>query len=215
MEENLPLVHFVLRRFRDRGAEYEDLFQYGCMGLIKAVDRFDPAYGARFSTYAVPVILGEVRRFLRDDGPVHISRTIHDNALRAERAREEFAQAHAREPTVDEISAGAGLSREDVVLALNANSRVRSLSEPVGGDGELRLMDVIGEEMMGEVDRRLLLAGLIRELTPQERTIIIRRYFRSNTQSEIARDLGVSQVQVSRLEGRILKRMRSRAEGSG
>ena len=87
VEENLPLVHYVLRRFRDRGADYEDLFQYGCMGLLKAIDRFDPAYGARFSTYAVPVILGEVRRFLRDDGPVHVSRTIHDNALRVERYR--------------------------------------------------------------------------------------------------------------------------------
>ncbi len=213
MKENLPLVHFVLRRFRDRSAEYEDLYQYGCMGLLKAIDRFDPAYGVRFSTYAVPVILGEVRRFLRDDGPVHVSRTIQDNALRAERFREEFVKEHAREPTVDEISAGARISREDVVLALNAGSRVRSLSEPVGGDGELRLMDVIGEETMGEVDRRLLLAGLLKELSPEERTIIIRRYFRSNTQSEIARDLGVSQVQVSRLEGRILKRMRARAEG--
>ncbi len=213
VEENLPLVHYVLRRFRDRGADYEDLFQYGCMGLLKAIDRFDPAYGARFSTYAVPVILGEVRRFLRDDGPVHVSRTIHDNALLVERYREEFMHGHAREPTVDEISEGAGISREDVVLALNANGRVRSLSEPVGGDGELRLMDVIGTETMGEVDQRLLLAGLLKELTPQERTIIIRRYFRSNTQSEIARDLGVSQVQVSRLEGKILKRMRERAEG--
>ncbi|MDY5219157.1 MAG: SigB/SigF/SigG family RNA polymerase sigma factor [Eubacteriales bacterium] len=213
VEENLPLVHYVLRRFRDRGADYEDLFQYGCMGLLKAIDRFDPAYGARFSTYAVPVILGEVRRFLRDDGPVHVSRTIHDNALRVERYREEFMHGHAREPTVDEISDGAGICREDVVLALNANGRVRSLSEPVGGDGELRLMDVIGTETMGEVDQRLLLAGLLKELTPQERTIIIRRYFRSNTQSEIARDLGVSQVQVSRLEGKILKRMRERAEG--
>ena len=213
VEENLPLVHYVLRRFRDRGADYEDLFQYGCMGLLKAIDRFDPAYGARFSTYAVPVILGEVRRFLRDDGPVHVSRTIHDNALRVERYREEFMHGHAREPTVDEICDGAGISREDVVLALNAIGRVRSLSEPVGGDGELRLMDVIGTETMGEVDQRLLLAGLLKELTPQERTIIIRRYFRSNTQSEIARDLGVSQVQVSRLEGKILKRMRERAEG--
>ena len=213
MEENLPLVHFVLRRFRDRGAEYEDLFQYGCMGLIKAIDRFDPTLGTRFSTYAVPVILGEVRRFLRDDAPVHISRAIRDDALRIERFREEFQREHAREPTIDEISAGTGLDREAVVLALNARREVKSLYEPVGGDGELRLMDVIGEESMGEVDRRLLLAGLLKELSPQERTIIIRRYFRSNTQSEIARDLGVSQVQVSRLERKILNRMRVRAEG--
>ena len=213
MEENLPLVHFVVRRFRDRGAEYEDLFQYGCMGLVKAIDRFDPAYGARFSTYAVPVILGEVRRFLRDDAPVHVSRAIRDDAQRIARFREEFLREHAREPTVDEIGAGTGLDREDVVLALNARRDVRSLSEPVGGDGELRLMDVIGEETMGEVDRRLLLSELLKELTPQERTIIVLRYYRSNTQSEIAQVLGVSQVQVSRLERKILNRMRARAEG--
>ena len=206
-------MHYVLRRFRDWGQDYEDLYQYGCMGLVKAIDRFDPTLGTRFSTYAVPVILGEVRRYLRDDAPVHVSRAIHDNARSIARFREAFLREHAREPTIDEISAGTGLSREDAVLALNAGREVKSLYEPVGGDGELRLMDVIGEESMGEVDRRLLLAGLLKELSPQERTIIIRRYFRSNTQSEIARDLGVSQVQVSRLERKILNRMRVRAEG--
>ena len=213
MEENLPLVHFVLRRFRDRVAEYEDLFQYGCMGLLKAIDRFDPSVGTRFSTYAVPVILGEVRRFLRDDAPVHVSRAIRDDALHIDRYREDFLREHAREPTVDELGAGTGLDREAVVLALNARREVKSLYEPVGGDGELRLMDVIGEESMGEVDRRLLLAELLKELSPQERTIIVLRYFRSNTQSEIAQVLGVSQVQISRLERKILNRMRAREEG--
>ena len=206
-------MHYVLRRFRDWGQDYEDLYQYGCMGLVKAIDRFDPTLGTRFSTYAVPVILGEVRRYLRDDAPVHVSRAIRDDARCIARFREAFLREHAREPTIDEISAGTGLSREDAVLALNAQREVKSLYEPVGGDGELRLMDVIGEESMGEVDRRLLLAGLLKELSPQERTIIIRRYFRSNTQSEIARDLGVSQVQVSRLERKILNRMRVRVEG--
>ena len=211
VEENLPLVHYVLRRFRDRGAEYEDLFQYGCIGLLKAVDRFDPAYNVRFSTYAVPIILGEVRRYLRDDGPVHVSRTIHDNAVLVERFREEYVGEHEREPAVDEIAEGTRLSREDVALALNARSRVRSLSEPVGANSELRLMDVIGTETMAAVDSRLTLAKLIRELSPEERTIIVRRYFQSHTQSAIARDMGISQVQVSRLESRILKRMRAAA----
>ena len=206
-------MHYVLRRFRDWGPDYEDLYQYGCMGLIKAIDRFDPSLGTRFSTYAVPVILGEVRRYLRDDAPVHVSRAIRDDARSIARFREAFLREKAREPTIDEISAGTGLSREDAVLALNAQREVKSLYEPVGGDGELRLMDVIGEESMGEVDKRLLLAGLLKELSPQERTIIIRRYFRSNTQSEIARDLGVSQVQVSRLERKILNRLRARVEG--
>lgn len=202
----------MLKRFRDRNAEYEDLFQYGCMGLLKAIDRFDPAYAVRFSTYAVPVIMGEVRRYLRDSGPVHISRSIHDNALRLERFRETFVRENAREPTMEELCAGSGLSAEDAMLAVNANCRVRSLSEPVGGDGELRLMDVLGTDSMGAVDRRLLLAGLLRRLTDEERALIIRRYFRRQTQSEIARDMGVSQVQVSRLEGKILKRMRGMTE---
>ena len=206
-------MHYVLRRFRDWGQDYEDLYQYGCMGLVKAIDRFDPTLGTRFSTYAVPVILGEVRRYLRDDAPVHVSRAIHDNARSIARFREAFLREHAREPTIDEISAGTGLSREDAVLALNAGREVKSLYEPVGGDGELRLMDVIGEESMGEVDKRLLLAELLKELSPQERTIIVLRYFRSNTQSEIAQVLGVSQVQISRLERKILNRMRARAEG--
>ena len=213
MEENLPLVHFVLRRFRDRGAEYEDLLQYGCLRLLKAIDRFDPAYNARFSTYAVPIILGEVRRYLRDDGSVHVSRTIHDNARQVDRFREEYIRENGREPTVQEIGEGTGLDMENVLLALNARQRVRSLSEPVGPGSELRLMDVIGEESMAEVDARLTLKKLLMELSPEERTIILRRYFQAHTQSAIARDMGVSQVQISRLEGRILKRMRARAEG--
>ena len=212
-EENLPLVHYVVRRFRDRGAEYEDLVQYGCIGLLKAIDRFDPAYNVRFSTYAVPIIMGEVRRFLRDDGPVHISRTIHDNAVRVERFREEFLHRNGEEPTISQIGEETKLSREDVLLAVNANHRVRSLSEPVGGECELRLMDVIGEERMAEVDSRLMLKKLLMELAPQERTIIIRRYFHAHTQTAIAKDLGISQVQVSRMEGRIIRRMRERAEG--
>ena len=213
VEENLPLVHYVLRRFRDRGAEYEDLYQYGCMGLVKAVDRFDPAYNVRFSTYAVPIIMGEVRRFLRDDGPVHISRTIHDNALQVERFREAYIRENGREPTLSQIGEGTGLDGEAVLLAANANYRVRSLSEPVGGDGELRLMDVIGEECMAQVESRLMLKTLLKELEPEERAIIIRRYFHAHTQSAIAKDMGISQVQVSRLEGRIIKRLRARAEG--
>lgn len=213
VEENLPLIHYVLKRFRDRNAEYEDLFQYGCIGLMKAIDRFDPAYNVRFSTYAVPIILGEVRRYLRDDGPVHVSRTIHDHAVQVERFREEYARERGAEPSVGEIVEGTNLSAEDVVLALNANQRVRSLSEPVGAGSELRLMDVIGGETMADVDSRLTLSRLIRELEPQERAIIVRRYFQSHTQSAIARDMGISQVQVSRMEGRILKRMRARAEG--
>ena len=206
-------MHFVLKRFSDRGAEYEDLYQYGCIGLMKAVDRFDASYGVRFSTYAVPIIMGEIRRFLRDDGPVHISRSIHDNAARVEKCIREFCAEYEREPTLDEICGIIGMKAEDVLLALNARQRVRSLSEPAGGDGEITLMDTIGETSMDEIDSRLMLAELIRELAPEERAIIIRRYFHAHTQSAIARDLGISQVQVSRQEKRIIKKLRRQAEG--
>jgi len=211
VRENLPLVHYVLRRFRDRGAEYEDLYQYGCMGLVKAVDRFDPGFDVRFSTYAVPVIMGEIHRYLRDDGAVHVSRTIHENAVKVEKYRQEYLLEKGCEPSLSQIADATGISLENVTLAVNANRRVRSLNEPVNPDGSTRLMDVIGEDSMGAVDRKLLLTGLLKDLTRDERAIIIRRYFRSNTQSEIAKDMGISQVQVSRMESRILKRMRENA----
>lgn len=184
------------------------------MGLLKAIDRFDPSYGVRFSTYAVPMILGEVRRFLRDSAPVHLSRTIRDNALRAERCREQYLRLHGREPDMQQLARDTGLDQESLVLALNALNRVYSLSEPVG-DGDAQLMDVLGTDggmdELDAVDTRLTLARLLRDLSPEERRIIIRRYFRRHTQSEIARDMGVSQVQVSRMESRILRRMRQSA----
>lgn len=206
-------MHYVARRFRDRGAEYEDLYQYGCIGLVKAVDRFDPAFNVRFSTYAVPIIMGEIRRYLRDDGPVHISRSIHDNAAAIEEFRGEYYGRHGRDPTIDEICINVSLSRENVLLALNANQRVRSLHEPAGGEGEIPLMDTIGETPMEQIDSRIALAQLLGELSAEERAIIIRRYFHSHTQTAIARDMGVSQVQISRLENRILKHLRMRAGG--
>lgn len=213
ISENLALVRFLVKRFAGRGADMEDLFQYGCMGLIKAIDRFDPSFSVRFSTYAVPVILGEIRRFLRDDGPIHVSRTIHENARRVARFCDEWRAGHGETPDVGCVAEALALSREDVVLALNARSRVRSLSEPIGGEGDLRLMDVLGAEPMRDIDSRLTLAKLLRDLPDDERTLIVRRYFKSHTQTEIARDMGISQVQVSRLESRILKKMRLRAEG--
>lgn len=211
VEENLALVRYLVKRFTGRGADAEDLFQYGCMGLIKAIDRFEPEYEVQFSTYAVPVILGEIRRYLRDDGPIHVSRTIHDNARRVEEFCARWRAEHMGEPDVGQVSEGLEMSREDVLLAINARSRVRSLSEPVTADGDLRLMDVLGTEPMREVDSRLTLAKLLRDLPTEERTLIVRRYFKAHTQSEIAKDMGISQVQVSRLESRIIKKMRAAA----
>jgi len=211
VSENIALVKFIVKRFMDRGVEYDDLFQYGCLGLLKAIDRFDPAFSVQFSTYAVPVIMGEIRRFLRDDGPVHVSRTIYEQARRVEKFCAEYQVEHGIRPDIGQIANATGMNREDVVLAINSRNRVRSLNEPVRSESDLRLMDVIGDECMQEVDQRLVLSKLLRDLTQEERNIIVRRYFMSHTQTEIARDMGISQVQVSRMEGRILKRMRSLA----
>lgn len=197
----------------NRGAEFDDLYQWGCLGLLKAIDRFDPDYPVQFSTYAVPVIMGEIRRFLRDDGPVHVSRTIHEQARRIEQFAAEYEAQHHRPPQIGEIAGALGLDRESVALALNSRRRVRSLSEPVGDDSGLRLMDVLGTEPMRRVDNRLTLARMLADLSDQERAIIVRRYFQSHTQTQIAADMGISQVQVSRMESRILKRMRKMAEG--
>lgn len=211
MRDNLALVKYIVKRFMGRGAEFDDLFQWGCLGLLKAIDRFDPDYPVRFSTYAVPVIMGEIRRFLRDDGMVHVSRTINEQARRIEKFIEGFEAREHRRPEIDEITGALGMDRESVVLAMNSRQRVRSLSEPVQGDSELRLMDVLGTEPMKKVDARLTLSRLLRDLTDQERAVIIRRYFKAHTQTEIARDMGMTQVQVSRMESRILKRMRGMA----
>ena len=211
VEQNLALVKYIVKRFMGRGAEFDDLYQWGCLGLVKAIDRFDPDYPVRFSTYAVPVIMGEIRRFLRDDGAVHVSRTIREQAQHIERYVRDCEAREGRRPDVGEIAQALNMDREGVVMAMNSQGRVRSLSEPIRSDGDLRLMDVIGTEPMQAVDTRLMLSKLLRDLPDQERTIILRRYFKSHTQTEIARDMGISQVQVSRMESRILKRMRAMA----
>ncbi len=211
VRENLGLVKYIVKRFLNRGVEYEDLFQYGCLGLLKAIDRFDPDYPVQFSTYAVPLVMGEIRRFLRDDGPVHVSRTIREHARTVAAFSEAFTQREKRAPGIGEIAEGTGLSREDALLALNSTRRVRSLSEPSGQEGDLRLMDVLGRDTMAAVDRSLTLNKLLNDLPPEDRALIVRRYFKAHTQTQIARDMGISQVQVSRLESRILKRMRMMA----
>lgn len=208
VEANLGLVKFVVRRFVNSGAEYDDLYQCGCLGLLKAIDRFDPGYSVQFSTYAVPVVMGEIRRYLRDNGPVHVSRTIRDQARRVREFTDGFVQREGRSPGIGEIAEGLGLSREDVLMAANSACAVRSLSEPVNGEPELKLMDIIVGGDLGDVDSRLTLSKLLAELSTEERMLIVRRYFRSHTQTQIAREMGISQVQVSRLERRILKRMR-------
>lgn len=201
------LVKFVMRRFTGRGAEADDLYQLGRMGLVKAIRNFDTRYDVRFSTYAVPLIMGEIRRFLRDDGQIHVSRSIRQNAQRIQAFCSEFGD---ETPPVGVIAAGVGLSEEDVLLAMEASQRPRSLNEPLGEDG-LTLADVLGHDETDRTLERIELRRLIEALSPREREVIVRRYYRDETQAAIARDMGMTQVQVSRLESRILARMRQAA----
>lgn len=202
-----PLVRYVAKRFAGRGREMEDLYQLGRLGLHKAVCNFNAEYGVKFSTYAVPLIMGEIRRFLRDDGQIHISRSIRENAAKVARLIEEFGE----NMPVSDMAQRLGLSCEETVLAMEAGRTVRSLSEPIGEDGGLLLQDTVGEDKTGELVSRMALEELLGKLEPFEKELIERRYFLEQTQTSIAKELGMTQVQISRLESRILKRLREMA----
>lgn len=217
VEENLGLVWSIVRRFTGRGVEAEDLFQIGSIGLLKAIDKFDPGYEVQFSTYAVPMITGEIKRFLRDDGMIKVSRSIKEMAGKVRSAREEMSASLGREPTIEEIAGKLGASREEVAASLEAGAEVESLYRPVGGneDSGICLMDRLEEDRDDHevLINRIVLRELMEGLDKEQREIILRRYFYNQTQTKIAADLGISQVQVSRLEKRILKEMRRRFEG--
>ena len=198
------LVRYVARRFAGRGRDMEDLYQLGRLGLHKAVINFNTGYAVRFSTYAVPLIMGEIRRFLRDDGQVHISRSIRENSVRIAKLMEECGE----HMPVSEMAEKLGLSREETVLAMEAGRSVRSLSEPLGDDGGILLQDTIGEDRTNDVVDRIALKEMLEQLPPFERELINRRYFLEQTQTSIAKELGITQVQISRLESRIIKRLR-------
>ena len=214
VEDNVGLVWSIVRRFAGRGHELEDLFQIGSIGLLKAIDKFDLSYDVRFSTYAVPMITGEIKRFLRDDGLIKVSRSVKELGMKVGAARESLSGSLGREPTIEEVAGELKVSREEVAASLEAGAEVESLYRPFGkNDGqELCLMDRLEEKEDAEETllNRMVLRELISELGPKEREIIIRRYFCNQTQSVIAADLDISQVQVSRLEKKILRQMREK-----
>lgn len=210
--DNMGLVWSIARRFKGRGYELEDLFQIGSIGLLKAIDKFDLSYEVRFSTYAVPMITGEIKRFLRDDGMIKVSRSIKEMGLRVKNAREALCGSLGREPTVEEIAGEIGVTREEVAVSMEAAAEVESLYKTIGSGDEknLCLMDKIEDqhEKQEELLNRMVLEKLIGQLGEKEREIIVRRYFKNETQTQVASALDISQVQVSRLEKKILKRMR-------
>lgn len=215
IEKNLGLVHHIVKRFLNRGVDAEDLFQIGCIGLMKAIDKFDLGFDVKFSTYAVPMISGEIKRFLRDDGMVKVSRSLKENGWKITRAREQFQHEHGREPTLEEIAKVTGLSTEEAVMAMDAGAEVESLYKSIyQSDGnEIYLVDQIASKNneREKLLNHMLLKQLLSELEGEEKELIRLRYFQGKTQTEVAERLGISQVQVSRLEKKILHRMRDKA----
>lgn len=209
---NLKLVFNLVKRFQNRGYELEDLFQIGCIGLMKAIDKFDVSYDVKFSTYAVPMIVGEIRRFLRDDNPIKVSRSLKEKAYRVQQARDLLTARLGREPTVGEVSAELGLSREEVVNALEAAQVPASIYETLHqDDGDpIYLLDQIKGSEEGDVPwlEKITVKELLNKLPERDRQILAWRFFEDRTQSDIAKRLGLSQVQVSRLERQALKKLK-------
>lgn len=212
VEENTGLVWCVVKRFYNRGVEMEDLFQIGTIGLLKAIDKFDLNYDVKFSTYAVPMIAGEIKRFLRDDGMIKVSRSLKELSYKAYLCRERLQERFGREPSVTELAGELGVEPEELMVALDASSEVESLHKPIyQSDGqEVSLMDRLPwrAEPEEEVLDHLLLKELLGGLEKEERQLIYLRYFADRTQAQAGKELGISQVQVSRLEKKILKSMR-------
>ena len=212
IEENSGLIWSVARRFFGRGVEAEDLYQLGCLGFLKAIDGFDPDYGTRFSTYAVPKIAGEIRRFLRDDGMIKVSRGIKEQAAQIHMTRVALEQKNGREPTLSELAAETGFSPEDIAFAETATGPAESIQRQSGEDGfslELVLGDYQAEERMLE---RVTLRALVEKLPERERKVIALRYYHGLTQQSCAKALLVSQVQISRLEHRAIDQLRKMLE---
>jgi len=208
---NLRLVLSIIQRFQNRGEYGDDLFQVGCIGLMKSIDNFDLGQNVRFSTYAVPMIIGEIRRYLRDNNPIRVSRSLRDTAYKALQARERIISKTLREPTAEEIAKELGVEQSDVVFALDAIQDPVSLFEPIYNDGgdPIYVMDQISDDAEDEedwVDHLSLYEG-IKNLNPREKLILTKRFFQGQTQMEVANEIGISQAQVSRLEKAAIEEM--------
>lgn len=213
IQNNMGLVYSIVSRYAGRGYDSEELSQIGAIGLIKAVDKFDMGFEVKFSTYAVPLISGEIKRFLRDDGMVKVSRSIKENGWKIKRAADRLSQELDREPSIEELAAATEIAVEDIVLALEANSEVESINKPICfSDGrEVSLEEKIQEKSDWNEDllNRMMVEQLMKLLDEKEKKLIRMRYYEDRTQREVAEALGISQVQVSRMEKKILLGLRS------
>lgn len=213
LTDNTALIWSIVRRFLNRGYEGEDLFQIGCIGMLKAIDRFDLEYNVAFSTYAVPLITGEIRRFLRDDGIIKISRSIKENQNKIIAETENFRETYHLEPTIEQLAEICSLSKEDVVTAIESLRNVESIYKEVdsSSDGNgVSILDKLVDKTNNEnlVIDRVLIKQLLDTLDENERNIIILRYYKNKAQSDIAKEIGITQVQVSRLEKKILNKLK-------
>ncbi len=210
--DNIALLKAVVRGYTGRGVEWDDLYQIGSIGLLKAIDNFDSEYGVKFSTYAVPMISGEIKRYFRDDGIVKISRSIKENAYKLKKAEEELLKSGKDELELAEIAEKAGISLEDALIAMDSTSSVLSLSAEIYGD-DGSLMDIIAEEDDTErIVVKIDLESLLSRLESDEREIIIMRYVHELTQSQIAKKLGTSQVQISRRLQKLMQKLKTYAD---
>lgn len=211
VNNNMGLVWSIVRKFLNRGTEADDLFQIGCIGLIKAIEKFDSAYGVQFSTYAVPMIMGEIKRHLRDDGIIKVSRSLKELSIKAKGVMDKLSKEMGREPTVQEVALQLDVSAEELVMALDATVVPESINEKIGDDGrELETTLGCDEDMEQNVVNKIAIKDALSNLTARERQIIVLRYFKDKTQSQIAAQLGISQVQVSRIEKKVLAQMRDK-----
>ncbi len=216
IEENIGLVHSIVRRFAGRGYEMEDLFQIGCIGLVKAIEKFDTSFNVKFSTYAVPMIMGEIKRFIRDDGIIKVSRSIKELGIKALSLREKIIKETNNEPTVKELSKKLNVTPEEVAMALEAGLKPESINASSGENNEKPMSERLEskENCEDTVVNRVLVQELLKVFNDREKKIIILRYFKQKTQGEIAKQMGISQVQVSRIEKKVLTAMREKLLGN-
>lgn len=212
IEINLPLVSSISRKFLNRGYEYEDIFQIGSMGLIKAVNNFDISYNVKFSTYAVPMIIGEIKRFLRDDGIIKVSRNVKNTAKKLHYDKEELTKKLDREPTIEELAIFSGIDKEEIIFAIESANSLQYLYDTIHQDdgAPVLLIDKLSENVEEDSNMidRIALKEALRDLDIKARQIIMLRYFKDKTQVQVAKMLGISQVQVSRIEKKVLKKMK-------
>ena len=206
---NMPLIKSIAARYRNKMIEYDDLLQLGSMGLVKAVNNFDVSFGVRFSTYAVPMIAGEIKRFIRDDGAIKVSRALKSTSLKIQQISNEYKQEHGDVPDVDYLAEKLGVDPQEVVFAMDSSKYPVSLYEKYDDDNSQCVMDKLSDKDGGEdMLDKMIIKDFIKTLPEREKTVIVLRYFKDKTQSEIAKILGVSQVQVSRIESKIINEMK-------